>query len=62
MKGVRHVTGRLVADERGMPVVRINHDDLVRAAWELTMEKFFPKPKPPSPWQRFKTWLKTLKQ
>lgn len=51
MKGIRHVRGRLVPDRDGMPVVEINHDDLVRAAWELTMEKFFPALKP-EPWWR----------
>lgn len=58
MKGIRHVRGRLVPDKHGMPVIQTNHDDLVRAAWELTMEKFFPAPKPPTVWQRLKTWLR----
>lgn len=57
VEGIRAVRGRLVPDENGMPVVQIDHDDLVRAAWSLAMEKFFPKPKPPTRWQRFRGWL-----
>lgn len=52
VKGIRAVRARLVADKDGMPAIEYNHDDLVRASWSLVMEKFFPKPKPPTLWQR----------
>lgn len=62
MKGIRHVRGRLVPDEHGMPIIEINHDDLVRATWELTMEKFGigQPPKPPTRWERLKVWVTQL--
>lgn len=62
MRGVRAVKGRLVPDRNGMPVLEIDHDSLVKAAWELTMEHYFPEPKPPSVWQQFTAWLKTLRK
>jgi hypothetical protein len=58
-KGIRAVRARLVANaQTGMPEVQVDHDDMVRAAWSLAMEKFFPEPKPPTRWQRFKAWIR----
>ena len=58
-KGIRAVRGRLVPDRNGMPVIEIDHDSLVRAAWELTLEKFGidQPPAPPSRWSRLRGWL-----
>lgn len=58
--GIRPVRGKLVPDRNGMPSIQLNHDDLVRAAWEITMEKFFPRPKPEPRRHRALRWLRRL--